>query len=80
MLKHRNAKKALLDIIEELQRSQNNIEEKKSVSIGDIPDDRTIPTTSISGIFRQQCMEFIKSWEHHGALVARREILLAQLV
>lgn len=29
MLKHRNAKKALLDIIEELEKSQKDIEEKK---------------------------------------------------
>jgi polyhydroxyalkanoate synthesis regulator phasin len=47
MLKHKNAKKALLDIIEELQKSQKNIEEKKSVFISNTPDDQAITITSV---------------------------------
>lgn len=47
MLKHKNAKKALLDIIEELQKSQKDIEEKKSVFISNIPDYQAITITRV---------------------------------
>lgn len=61
MLKHKNAKKALLDIIEELQKSQKDIEEKKSVFIGNIPDDQAIPATSIRNI-----RDIDKLWPSHN--------------
>ena len=42
MLKHRNAKKALLDIIEELEKSQKDIKDKNML-LEEIPSSGRIP-------------------------------------
>jgi polyhydroxyalkanoate synthesis regulator phasin len=68
MLKHKNAKKALLDIIEEMQKSQKDIEEKKSVFISNIP----VGTP-------QAVREPVHHYQAYTITCVRCDILLAQL-